>query len=50
MWIEITDNMIDSTTDTSQPARAVWIEIIIISLIIVTHSASQPARAVWIEI
>ena len=33
----------------SQPARAVWIEIVSLAASLVS-SLSQPARAVWIEI
>ena len=33
----------------SQPARAVWIEIVIPQSLFQVHQ-SQPARAVWIEI
>ena len=50
MWIEIP--VIDRSPwckTLSQPARAVWIEIAYI-LLVVFIDLSQPARAVWIEI
>ena len=34
----------------SQPARAVWIEILSLRVICLAIIPSQPARAVWIEI
>ena len=36
-------------TRSSQPARAVWIEIILLPVGLI-RIVSQPARAVWIEI
>ena len=49
MWIEIIVRMVRGNPHgTSQPARAVWIEILKKKKLI-QMPESQPARAVWIE-
>ena len=50
MWIEIyATHRIRPGRNPSQPARAVWIEIVLAAYTAVAIP-SQPARAVWIEI
>ena len=51
MWIEIPVwDIWYPHNGVSQPARAVWIEIMVVLTLLCPRTASQPARAVWIEI
>ena len=50
MWIEIKEDRVEITLSESRPARALWIEMSMISSTALMGMPSRPARALWIEI